>query len=176
MHQNATWYGCRPQPRGFCVRSRPSPSSPKRGRPPNFRPMFICVRWGPSPLPTKGVEPLPNFRPISITAKRLDASRCHLIMDVGLSPGDFVLDGDPFPSPQKVAAPKFSANVYCGQTAGWIKMPLGTKVGPGDSVLDGDPAPPSQKGGIARGRSPNFRPMPIVAKRLDASKCHLVWM
>jgi len=34
--------------------------------------------------------------------------------------------------------------VYCGQTAGWISMPLGTKVGlgPGDIiVLDGDPAP-----------------------------------
>ena len=33
--------------------------------------------------------------------------------------------------------------VYCGQTAGWIKMPLGMKVGlspPDDSVLDGDPA------------------------------------
>jgi len=38
---------------------------------------------------------------------------------------------------------KFSAHVYCGQTAGWIKMPLGMKVGlsPCDSVLDGDPAP-----------------------------------
>ena len=36
-------------------------------------------------------------------------------------------------------------NVYCGQTAGWIKMPLGTEVGlgPGDIVLDGDPAPPN---------------------------------
>jgi len=34
--------------------------------------------------------------------------------------------------------------VYCGQTVGWIKMPLGTEVGlgPGDIVLDGDPAPP----------------------------------
>jgi len=33
----------------------------------------------------------------------------------------------------------FSAHVYCGQTAGWIKMPLGTKVGlgPGHVVLHG---------------------------------------
>ena len=33
--------------------------------------------------------------------------------------------------------------VYSGQTAGWIKMPLGTEVGlvPGDMVLDGYPAP-----------------------------------
>jgi len=31
--------------------------------------------------------------------------------------------------------------VYCGQTAGWIKMPLGTEVGhgPGHVVLDEDP-------------------------------------
>jgi len=34
--------------------------------------------------------------------------------------------------------------VYCGQTVGWIKMPLGMEVGlgPGHAVLDGDPAPP----------------------------------
>jgi len=34
--------------------------------------------------------------------------------------------------------------VYCGQTVGWIRMPLGTKVGlgPGDCVLDRNPAPP----------------------------------
>ena len=33
--------------------------------------------------------------------------------------------------------------VYCGQTAGWIKMPLGTEIGlgSGDIVLHGDPAP-----------------------------------
>ena len=39
--------------------------------------------------------------------------------------------------------------VYCGQTVGWIKMPLGTEIGlgPGDIVSDGDPAPPPlQKG------------------------------
>jgi len=61
-------------------------------------------------------------------------------MEVGLSPGDFVLDGDPAPSPKRDAAPQFSAHVYCGQTATWIKMPLGTEVGLGlrDIVLDGD--------------------------------------
>jgi len=48
------------------------------------------------------------------------------------------------------------------QTAGWIKMPLGTKVclGPGDIVLDGNPAPSK------KGRStPTFRPVSIMAKR-----------
>ena len=47
-------------------------------------------------------------------------------MELGLGPGDFVLDGDPAPRPQKRGGiPQFLAHVYCGQTAGWIKMPLG---------------------------------------------------
>jgi len=65
-------------------------------------------------------------------------------MEVGLGPGDFVLDGDPA-LPQKGTGPtQFWAHVYCSQTARWIKMPLVTEVGlgPGDVVLDGDPAPP----------------------------------
>jgi len=64
----------------------------------------------------------------------------------------------PLPSPQKGAQqpPTFeiygrrlclspynpwSMHVCCGQTAGWIKMPLGREVGlgPGRNVLDGDP-------------------------------------
>ena len=84
MHQDATWYGGRPQPRR------------------------LYVRWGPSPLPQKGRSPT-----------------------------------------------QFSAHVYCGQTAAWIKIQLGTEVdlGQGDFVLDGDPAPPK------RGTAPNFRPV-----------------
>ena len=44
--------------------------------------------------------------------------------------------------------PQFAAHVYCGQMAGWMKIPLGTEVdlGPGHIVLDGDPAPPPAKG------------------------------
>jgi len=45
--------------------------------------------------------------------------------------------------PQKGAEPpKFSAHVYCGQTAGWIKTALGMEEGlsPGDFVLNGDPS------------------------------------
>jgi len=97
------------------------------------------------------------------------------------------------------APKKFSAYVYCGQTAGCTKLGLG----PGDFVLDGDPTPPSPKGAeppkfsahcmdqdvtwyearprprrlcvrwgprspLQKGAEPpNFRPMSIVAKRLD---------
>jgi len=93
-------------------------------------------------------------------------------MEVGLSPGDFVLDGDPALSP-KGAEPssQFSAHFYCGQTARCIKIPLDMDVGlrPRDFVLDGDPFPLPKKGA----EPPNFRPMFIVAKRLDGSRCHL---
>ena len=49
--------------------------------------------------------------------------------------------------PKKGRSPQFAAHVYCGQTAAWIKMPLGTEVGLGlrAIVLDGDPAPPPLK-------------------------------
>ena len=46
-------------------------------------------------------------------------------------------------SPKGGQTPKFSAHVYCDQTAGWMKLVLGTEEGlsPGDFVLDGDPVP-----------------------------------
>ena len=68
-------------------------------------------------------------------------------IEVGLGPGDFVLDGDPAPPPQKggrapspivmpvsIVAKRLDASAY-------VKMPLDVEVGlsPGDFVLDGDP-------------------------------------
>jgi len=142
---------------------------------------------------------------------------CHL--EVGLGPGDFVLDGDPVfppkrgrraspkifgprllrpngwmdeagtwhrgrpqprrlcvrwgPSPLPPKPPQISAHFYCGQTAACIKMPLGIELGLGlgDFVLDGDPAASSPKGA----QTPNFRPIPVAAKWLHGSRCHLVW-
>jgi len=57
-------------------------------------------------------------------------------MEVDLSPGDFVLDGDP------VFPPQFLSNVRCGQMTGWMKTPLGMEIdlGPGHIVLDWVPA------------------------------------
>jgi len=74
-------------------------------------------------------------------------------MQVGLGPGHIVLDGDPAPPLPKGHSPPILAHVCCSQTAGWIKMPLGTEVGlgPGGIVLDGDPAPPPPTG-----HSPQF--------------------
>jgi len=58
-------------------------------------------------------------------------------MEVGLGSGHIALHENPAPPPLKEGtAPQFSAHVCCGQTAGWIKMPLGTMVGlgPGNIV------------------------------------------
>ena len=75
--------------------------------------------------------------------------------------------GTPLPLPKRGsgAFPQFSADVCCGQTAGWIKMPLCTKVGitPGHIVTWG-PSSPFQK----RAQSPIFGSS-IVAKRSPIS-------
>ena len=95
---------------------------------------------------------------MSVVAKRLHRLKIKmpLDMEVGLGPGDFVLDGEPAP-PEKGHSPQFSAHVYwhpqilsyvyCGQTAGWMKTPLGTEVdlGPDHNVLDGVPAAPHSR-------------------------------
>jgi len=90
-------------------------------------------------------------------------------MEVGLGSGDIVLDGTE-PLQKGHSPPQFSAHVYCGQTARCISIPLGMEVGlgQGDIVLDGNPAPPK------RDTAPNFRPMFVVTKRVDRSRCHLV--
>jgi len=58
-------------------------------------------------------------------------------------PGDIVLGGDPAPPRKGHSRPYFSTHAYSGQTAGWISIPLGTKVGldQSDIVLDRDIAP-----------------------------------
>jgi len=57
---------------------------------------------------------------------------------------DTVFDVDPATLREKGSPTltQFLAHVYCGQMAGWMKMPLGTEVdlGPGHIVLDGIPA------------------------------------
>jgi len=117
IDQDFTWYGDRPRPRRLCVRWGPCcPSQPCRPQP-----RQPCgVRWGPSPLPKKGAEPPPQFLAHFYCGQTAGCTKVPLGTELGLSPEDFVLDGDPAP-PQKgggAPAPKFSAHVCCGQTAG----------------------------------------------------------
>jgi len=119
-----------------------------RGRP---QPRRLCVGWGPSPLPPKGggASPPSQFSAHFYRGQTAACIKMPLGIELGLGSGDFVLDGDPAPPPQKGHRPQFSAHICCGQMAAWIKMSLGMELGldPGDFVLDGDPVAPSPKGG-----------------------------
>ena len=117
-------------------------------------PRRLCVRWGPSPSPQKGGgAPVPHFfGPCLLWPNgRMDQDGTwhggrpqprRLCIRCG--PRGLCVRWEPSSPPEKGggAPPQFSAHVYCGQTAGWIKTPLGTEVdlGPGHFVLDGFPA------------------------------------
>ena len=134
------------------------------GRP---QPRRLCVRWGPSSsLPKKGRSPQFSTHVYcgqkSAWIKMIHADFLPLGMEVALGPDDIVLDGDP--------APNFRSMWPNGWTdqhgtwhegAPWSRLHR-TRCGPSS---------PPQKGD----RAPNFRLTFIVAKRLDASRCHLVW-
>jgi len=101
------------------------------------RPRRLYVRWGPSSPPQKGGGAhLPNFRPMSIVAKRMDESTWHFAWRWASVQATFC-------PPQRGVESTILAYFYCDQTAGWIMMPLGTEVGlgPSDIVSDGVAAP-----------------------------------
>ena len=68
-----------------------------------------------------------------------------LVMEVGVSRGNFVVDGDPAAPPHEGAEPSIfgPTSIVVKRLHIWIKISLGTEVGLGlrDIVLDGDPAP-----------------------------------
>ena len=188
MHQDATWYGCRPRRPSHIVLDGDPALSQKRDTAPRFwahvccgqtaerikMPLDTVVSLGPgditldgdpAPPKKKGAQPH-QFSAHVYSGQTPICIRIPLSTEVGLSRGDIVLDGDPAPLPQKGAEPQFSAHVYCGQMAAWIKMTLGMQIGlgPGHIVLDGDPAPFPK-----RGSASNFQPMSIVAKRSPIS-------
>ena len=71
--------------------------------------------------PQKGKEPPPQFSAHVYCGQTVGWIKMALAlgMEVGLGPGQIVLDGDTAPLPQKRdRAPQFLAHVYCGQTAG----------------------------------------------------------
>jgi len=117
MDQGATWYGGRLRLRGHCVRWGPSsPSQKGSGTPsPILAPCILwpngwidqdgtwhggeslsrphCARWGPSsPPPKRGQSP--QFSAHFYCGQTAGCFKMPLDMNVGISPGDFVIDGD----------------------------------------------------------------------------------
>ena len=87
-------------------------------------PGHIALDWDLPLPPQRGTA---NYRSMPIVAKCLDGLKWHL--EVGLGPSHIVIAGDPAPLSKRGQNLQFSANFYCGQTAGCIKMPLGMEVG-----------------------------------------------
>ena len=59
-------------------------------------PWLLCVRWGPSSPPPKGGR-APQFSAHICCSQMAGWIKIPLGMEVGLSPGDFVLNGNPTP-------------------------------------------------------------------------------
>jgi len=118
MHQDVTWYG------GVGLRD-------------------IVLDGDPAPHLLKGTAT--NFRPMPVVVKRLDGLRCHLVWSQASAQATLCSMGTQLPRKKGRTHPtQLLAHVYCGETVGWIKMPLGTEVnlGPSDVVLDGFVSPP----------------------------------
>ena len=84
----------------------------RAGRP---RPWPHCVRWGPSPPLPKGGGFTPIFGHICCN-QMAGWIKLPLGMEVGLGPGDIVLDGDPAP-PKRAQPPIFGP---CSTVAKWL--------------------------------------------------------
>ena len=101
-------------------------------------------------FPHKRGTAAPTFRPMYIVTVWLDGSKCHLVRGSRPRPRlHYVIEEDPASPTERAQQPPIplSAHVYGGQTAGWIKMPLGTEagLGLGNTVLDGDPPAPRKE-------------------------------
>jgi len=121
----------------FVLDGDPS-SSPKRGR--SLQIFGPCLLWpnGQAPSAKGGGAPSPIFGPFLLwpngwmhqDATRYGGRRRPRWLCVWWGPS----------LPQKNCTPtptQFLTHIYCGQTAGWIKITLSTRVnlGPGDVVL-----------------------------------------
>ena len=80
--------------------------------------------------------------------------------------------GTQSPFPKRGGAPQFSAHVYCGQTAAWIKMPLGMEVfrqptrhcvrwGPSSPPLNGHSQPLQFSAIVRCGQTAGCTKMPL---------------
>jgi len=130
------------------------------GRKVGLGPVDFMLDGNPAPLPKERAEP-PIFS-LCLLWPNGWMDQDGIGMEVGLSPGNFVLDGDPAPPSQ------FSAHVYCGQTAGWIKMPLGrpqlrrhcVRYGRSSSPLKGH-SPPQCSANVRCGQTARWTKMPL---------------
>jgi len=103
----------------------------------------IVLDGDPAPPPRKGHRPALTFRPISIVAKRLDGSRCHLVGGRHWPRRHCVRWGPKSPSPKGTETPIFGPrllwpNRWMDQDATWYEG----RPGPTDIVLDGTQLPP----------------------------------
>jgi len=116
------------------------------GREIGLYPSNIVLDGDPALPPQKGGQS-PNFRPMSIVPNGWMDQDSTWRGGGPWSRPHCTRWGPSYPPQKGGRVPQFSAHLYCGQTAGCIKMPLGMKVGlrPGDFVLDGT-QPPPQKG------------------------------
>jgi len=158
MDRDETWHAGRPRPWPHCVRWGPSSLLAKGGGAPNFRPIPVVAQWlhgsrchlvwrkdsaqatlcymgTQLPSSKRGRSPYPIF------------GLCPLWPNGWMDQDDTWYRGKPRhrqrcvrwgrSSPLKGTQPhQFSVHAYCGQTAGWMKTPLGTEVdlGPGHTV------------------------------------------
>jgi len=86
------------------------------------------ARWGPGSPSPKGAQP-PIVGPYLLSQKWLDGPRCHSVERYVSAQTTLCYISTQLPSPKRGERPQFSAHVDCGQTAGWIKMPLGMEIG-----------------------------------------------
>ena len=133
-----------------------------RDKPP---PKQHCVRWGPI-SPKK--DSSPTFR-LMYCGQTAGLIKMPLGTEVGCGPGDIVLHGNPALLKGTQPLPLF-VHVYYGKRLDGSRYHwYGGMPRPRPRCLDGEPAPLPKKG-----KASNFRPMSVVAKRLDGSRCHLV--
>ena len=120
MDQDETWHASKPQP------------------------WLHCVTWGVGtqlPLPQRGR--VPQFSAYICCGRKAGCIKMLLGIELGLSPGDFVLDGDPAPpSPKGHRPPIFGLyllrpNGCIDQDATWY----GAKPQPRRLCVRRDPAP-----------------------------------
>jgi len=168
MDQDPTWYGGRPRPSDILLHGELAPP-PQNGRAPQFSvhvycsqslrgsrfhlvwrqasvQATLCARWGPSSPSTKRGHCSPLFGPCLLCPNGFMDQYSTYYGGRPRPTRYCVRWGPSSPSPKRGQNPQFSADVCCGQTAGWIKMQLVPEVGLGPGrIVTWGPSSPSQQ-------------------------------